>query len=844
MPVPRIILRTDAPEFTVIAVNKAYEAMTGTTSGAVINKSVFDLLSADIAGANGQILLKNAFHEAIQANKQIDLHDFEISLTGHQPKLINWCQIELLPIVEQSEKPSYLIMTARDTTSHVLSQRELQETQHREQQLHEEIAAANEELSATNEELNTTIENLRQSQESLQELNDELESRVQQRTADLLKAQATLMEQHKLLDAIIDEVPAGICVLKGPEMILETINKKLLQLWKRDKSIIGMPLTEIMPEIKDQEFPRLLNEVYVTGVPHSNFDAPAEIIIDGVRQTVYRDYSYTPLKNKDNSTHSIVAMTVDVTERTQSRLREQQLLEEQSAINEELSASNEELAVTNEELHEAQDSQHKLIDVLAKSESRFRNLIMEAPVAICVLKGSEMLVDAINSEGLKILGKEADIIGKSLQEALPENSNQPFFDLLKGVYRSGRAYYGNEVPAQFEHQGMLANSYFNFIFKPVKMENDTIDGIIIVASKVNDLVITRKEKESAETKLGLAIEAARMGSWYIDKKTKHLNYNSTLATLFGYEGTEPMTYDQAIAQVTEDYREKIVEEIEKAINDGGVYDVTYTQRRFNDGEVIWLRSLGKITQDEFGNHSIFSGVVMDVTEQKQDEQRKNDFIGMVSHELKTPLTSLSGYAQILHARARKNEDNFAVNALTKVTDQVRKMTAMINGFLNISRLESGKIHLNKYNFSLDELVQENIEEAALLTITHQIIFNSCQSVTIFADRDKIGSVISNMISNAVKYSPEGKQVEVDCKVIGSSAIISVKDQGMGISAEDIPKLFNRFYRVKSNQTQLISGFGIGLYLSAEIILHHNGRIWVESEPGEGSTFFFSLPVME
>jgi signal transduction histidine kinase len=235
---------------------------------------------------------------------------------------------------------------------------------------------------------------------------------------------------------------------------------------------------------------------------------------------------------------------------------------------------------------------------------------------------------------------------------------------------------------------------------------------------------------------------------------------------------------------------------------------------------------------------------MDVTEQKKDEQRKNDFIGMVSHELKTPLTSLKGYAQILHAKAKKNEDTFATNALSKVTDQVTKMTSMINGFLNLSRLESGKIHLNKTIFDMEELVREHTEEAQLITTTHEIIFKPCDPVPVFADRDKVGSVISNMISNAIKYSPHGKQVEICCNVIGNTVQISVKDQGIGISEEDVPRLFDRFYRVESNETELISGFGIGLYLSAEIVQHHHGKIWVESKVGRGSTFFFSLPTKE
>jgi len=843
MPVPRLIVRTNTPDFNIISVNDAYEQNTGLRGNLIIDSSVFNFFGKKKIGEHGQALLQQALAKAVSLNEQIQLEEVQIYPLANNSAISQWWQIEILPVAVTNAQPEYLLITFKDVTNQVLIKKDLAETRSREQLLHEELAATNEELSATNEELNKTIEELKRSWKSLYLLNDQLEERVHERTADLLRAQDALTHQHALLDTIVNEVPAGICILTGPEMRLKMINREMLRRWNRHIDIIGQPLLDILPEVKEQQFPRLLNEVYSTGIPYSDFDASVELIIDGVKQIVYRDFAYTPIKDSSGKTHSVLALSMDVTERTLARLREQHLLEEQSAINEELSASNEELTATNEELNKTREYQYKIMSVLAESESRFRTLIMDAPVAICVLKGTDYQVSAINAEGLLILGKSSDITGKSLRDALSAQEKRPFLDLLNSTYRSGKIYHGNEVAARFEHDGLLKEDYFNLVFKPTKDENANVEGIIIIASKVTDLVNARKERENAEAKLGLALEAAQLGSWHIDGNTGELHYNSALATLFGYESVTPMTYDKAIAQVTEDYRQKLIDEIETATATGGAYDITYTQRRFNDNEVIWLRSLGKVSKDEQGKYSIFSGVVMDVTEQKKDEQRKNDFIGMVSHELKTPLTSLKGYGQILYTRAKKNEDTFSLNALTKVNDQITKMTVMINGFLNISRLESGKIHLQKDIFNIDELIQENIDEAHIFSTTHQILFMPCAPVAVLADRDKIGSVVSNLISNAVKYSPNGKQVEIRCDLQADHVQISVKDQGMGITEEDLPRLFDRFYRVQSNQTELISGFGIGLYLCAEIVQHHQGKIWVESKPGEGSTFYFSLPLI-
>ncbi|RYE19024.1 MAG: PAS domain-containing protein [Sphingobacteriaceae bacterium] len=233
------------------------------------------------------------------------------------------------------------------------------------------------------------------------------------------------------------------------------------------------------------------------------------------------------------------------------------------------------------------------------------------------------------------------------------------------------------------------------------------------------------------------------------------------------------------------------------------------------------------------------GIVIDVTEQKQDEHRKNDFIGMVSHELKTPLTSLSAFVQMLHSKAKTNNDVFTSGALYQVTKQVKKMTAMINSFLNNSQLASGKINLNLERFDMEELIKEVEVEVSLSLQTHTITFQPCNPAYVNADRDKISQVITNLLSNAVKYSPKDKPIEVACYEVNGTIQLSVKDEGIGISAQDIGKLFQRYFRA-STVNPTISGFGIGLYLCAEIIHRHQGSIWVESELGKGSTFNFKL----
>jgi signal transduction histidine kinase len=197
--------------------------------------------------------------------------------------------------------------------------------------------------------------------------------------------------------------------------------------------------------------------------------------------------------------------------------------------------------------------------------------------------------------------------------------------------------------------------------------------------------------------------------------------------------------------------------------------------------------------------------------------------------------------QVTAAKVRNNDDPFLAGAMDKANVQVKRMSGMINSFLNVSRLETGNIILEKLEFRLDELLRDVVDELQPTAPDHHMHLADC-AVSVFADREKIGSVISNLLSNAIKYSPKGTTIELNCYDEKDLVRVSIKDEGMGVPAQDLERLFERYYRVESSNTMHISGFGIGLYLSSEIVKQHGGRIWAESQPGMGSTFHFTLPV--
>lgn len=384
--------------------------------------------------------------------------------------------------------------------------------------------------------------------------------------------------------------------------------------------------------------------------------------------------------------------------------------------------------------------------------------------------------------------------------------------------------------------------------KPTYNDRGKVIGIIGVTYEITKEIKARKELQRAYEQARLATQAAQLGTFDMNLVKGTMEWDDRCRLLFGISHHETVTYENDFLKgLHPDDKERIIAVINRSFRkelSNGDYDVEYRTVGVEDHKIRWVRAKGKVFFDSRDQPTRFIGSVLEITEQKENELRKNDFISMVSHELKTPLTSLKAYVQMLNIRSRKEGNDFSASTLDKVELQVKKMTVMINSFLNVSRLESGHIHLDKSTFKIEELLKEVIEETYQIYATHEINLLPFESLEIHADREKIGQVMTNLISNAVKYSPRGKTVTVACKRIGDELELSILDEGMGIRPQDKDHLFERFYRVESQHTQNISGFGIGLYLSAELIRLHNGQISVESEKGVGSRFFFRLPLIE
>ena len=780
-------------------------------------------------------LLKNVWRTGVD----YDAKDVPADIRVNGELQTTYFDLKYRAIKNSSGEIYCILHTARNVSDLVHKRAEVKALQLKTQQLNEELTAFNEELSTMNEELSVMNEELTSANEEQQLANDAL----------------VIADQKAKL--LINDAPIAIGTLLGKRLIIESANTELLNLWKQDGDIIGKPIADILPERTKGALIEILEDVFETGnVFYGDEIKSHQKTFDGTTD-VYFNFIYHPIKDENGQTVSIMVVASEVTEQIEAR------------------------------------------KAIEHSEYRLNQMITTSPVGMTILRGTELIIENANKPMLELWMRGRDIIGKQLYEVFPERLNTRFPALLNDVFLTGKSFAMAEVPVTMTSgDGVEKEIFVSFSYSPLFDANGKVESIVATVIVVTEAVLARKKIEEstrlqqtlneelaatneeyeatneqlvmaneeftvlneelnatneelqiineevikARNTLDLAIDAAGIIIWTAQLGTGELTISENGNGLFEIGGAVNITLQDFLSRIADGHRAVVTAAIDNAIKTKTRLDLEFQIKATSLQRLRWFKFNAIPYYNLDGLPSQITGTMLDITEQKQDDQRKNDFIAMVSHELKTPLTSLKAYVQMLAAKAHKIEDRFSANALDKANSQVNKMTGLINGFLNLSRLESGKISLNKQPFLLDALVKEILDETVVTTATHHLVFEPTCEVTVSADRDKIGSVISNFISNGIKYSQKGTLITIGCDIVNGAAQISVKDAGIGINQADLNRLFERFYRVEGKQTETISGFGIGLYLSSEIIQRHEGKIWVESEANKGSVFYFTLPL--
>ena len=333
------------------------------------------------------------------------------------------------------------------------------------------------------------------------------------------------------------------------------------------------------------------------------------------------------------------------------------------------------------------------------------------------------------------------------------------------------------------------------------------------------------------------IEQMQEGVLVLDKFYRVIDINPEMKKILSMEGSIIGTYFNALfptnpeihklIEASQNQTLEIILNVEEAER---IYTVSITSLSDNDkiysGKILLFRDISELHANE-AIHQLMS--------------KKDEFISIASHELKTPMTSMKGYLQIIDRISQKEKNPAYKNYITKANKQVDKVVNLIDDLLDVSKIEAGKMQYNFVPFNINDVLDDCITFSQLTSLSHKIIINGETNCMVIGDRNRIEQVICNLLSNAVKYAPNTTEILIDIKRDAKNLIFSIIDYGFGIAKDKQENLFKKFSRL-DNTSHQISGLGIGLFLSHEIISRHGGDMFVKSEVGKGSTFSFTLPL--
>ena len=569
-----------------------------------------------------------------------------------------------------------------------------------------------------------------------------------------------------------------------------------------------------MPELEGQVFLELLNKVYATGEPYIGKETPISIEAKtGVIEKCFLNYNYQAYKNAADIIEGILVFAYDVTQQVTAR------------------------------------------EQLERNAEMIRNLYMNAPAFICTFQGPEHTYTLVNPSYQKIFGTRG-LVGKPILDALPELKGQGFDTILDNVYNTGETYVGIEIPiALARDEGLKPEvRYFNFSYQPIYNEHKIINGILVFGYEVTEMVIAKKIQSESDKRFRILADAMPQKMSTTDAEG-NLTYLNQQWVDFTHKSVKEINTDGWKSIIHPDDYEPNQHAWEHALATGEKYSL---EQRFrcHDGTYRWHLSRRVAQKDENGKIISWIGTYTDINEQKvfaeelakqvQDglklDKQKNDFISMASHELKTPLTSIKAYTQLLQHSFESEGDGEVGIFLERMDNQITKLTFLIDDLLDSSKVKAGQLVFNEKLFDFNELANEIIDEMQKTTQTHTINVKLETTDMIFGDRIRIGQVMSNMLSNAIKYSPAANKINVTSIHKDDTILFCVQDFGIGIRKENKKHIFDQFYRVSGTVEDTFPGLGLGMFIASEIITRARGIISVESEFGKGSSFCFALPI--
>ena len=476
------------------------------------------------------------------------------------------------------------------------------------------------------------------------------------------------------------------------------------------------------------------------------------------------------------------------------------------------------------------EEQRKLVSLVEKSVDL---------VSILNLNG---INSYINEAGRKLLGFENEeqvtkVPVKDLHT--PEDFKLVENEVIPSVMNKGK--WSGTMMVKHLQTGEIFPVYNNCF----RIDDPDSGEPIAVGAVMRDLrpeVMAKQALAESESLLRNITNATPTALWMCDSVGNITYVNQTWVDWTGQPLEQNMERGWFSALVKED-RQKTIDKFLADIN-SRLHHETEFRINHSDGKVHWCIANG---QPQYSQEGIFKGYIgacIDITEQKLLQQQKDDFIAIASHEVKTPVPSIKGYAQVPEKMLLKKGDVKEAMMMNRMDGQVKRLTNLIADLLDVTKINSGKLQFRNTVFDFNPMVKELVEELQRTSERHTLVKHFNETGLVCGDRERISQVITNLITNAIKYSPSSDKIIIYTALENGEVTLCVQDYGIGIPQAKQEKVFEQFYRVSGDMQHTFPGLGLGLYISSEIIKREGGRIWVNSNEGQGSTFCFALPLWQ
>jgi len=498
---------------------------------------------------------------------------------------------------------------------------------------------------------------------------------------------------------------------------------------------------------------------------------------------------------------------------------------------------------------------------------RLRDLFNHAPALIAVMHGPNHVFEFANPEYARVSGRRVeDLIGKTMVAAFAEAvaAGDPVSGLLDRVYRTGEPFIGNEVSIMYDRDGdgQREQAFFNFVYQPTKDTAGRVRGILFHGFEVTEEVRARRRTErltadlrAGRDRLQQVLNVLPEAVLIADTTPTFLMGNSAARDLLGVDvagqpapvGADETAYTTySVRHLDGTLYPPSELPLQRALMRGEtVRGDRFLLRNAATGAMVPVLANAVPLRDDAG--AVTGGVVIfqDITSIRDLEHARDEFLSSASHDLKGPLTSIRGYTQLAQRRLAKLPEAArgpVADALTGVDDAANRMLALINELADITRSRMGvSLDLQRAPTDLVALARHVAEQLGVNAPQQIIVEASTPALIADVDPARIERVLTNLVLNAVKYSPDAPTITVRVREDAGRAVIAVQDSGIGIPAADLPTIWERFTRA-GNVTGRISGSGIGLASARDIITQHGGSVAVESTLGVGSTFTVALPL--